>query len=132
MVGGEAGGLLSSKGVPVDSLYVMLSGHFAIYIDRAAGGRHGDLLEALPGWAVSDDGKTISKDFGFKNFFRTMAFVNAIAWIANREDETAAGVLRVITATMARGVRKVSVERRWTVGFPPPALSAFLNASMKV
>src|SRR5687767_9464512 len=36
----EAGGLLSSKGVPVDSLYVMLSGHFAIYIDRPAGGRH--------------------------------------------------------------------------------------------
>ncbi|MCE3552749.1 hydantoinase/oxoprolinase family protein [Pseudonocardia sp. RS11V-5] len=27
------------------------------------------------------------------------------------EDETAAGVLRVITATMARGVRKVSIER---------------------
>jgi 4a-hydroxytetrahydrobiopterin dehydratase len=49
-------------------------------------GEVGDLLEALPGWALSDDGKTISKDFGFKNFFRTMSFVNAIAWIANRED----------------------------------------------
>ena len=45
-----------------------------------------DSLAALPGWALSDDGKTISKDFAFKNFYRTMAFVNAIAWIANRED----------------------------------------------
>ncbi len=44
------------------------------------------LLGLLPGWALSDDGKTISKDFPFKNFYRTMAFVNAIAWIANRED----------------------------------------------
>ncbi|HET9483066.1 MAG TPA: 4a-hydroxytetrahydrobiopterin dehydratase [Xanthomonadales bacterium] len=49
-------------------------------------GEVGELLELLPGWSLSDDGKTISKDFGFKNFFRTMAFVNAIAWIANRED----------------------------------------------
>ena len=45
-----------------------------------------DALAALSGWALSDDGKTISKDFAFKNFHRTMAFVNAIAWIANRED----------------------------------------------
>jgi 4a-hydroxytetrahydrobiopterin dehydratase len=44
------------------------------------------LLGLLPGWALSDNGKTISKDFPFKNFYRTMAFVNAIAWIANRED----------------------------------------------
>jgi signal transduction histidine kinase len=35
----DTGALLSSKGVPVDALYVMLSGHFAIFIDRAAG-RH--------------------------------------------------------------------------------------------
>lgn len=45
-----------------------------------------DAISILPGWSLSDDGKTISKDFGFKNFYRTMACVNAIAWIANRED----------------------------------------------
>ncbi|HVF33838.1 MAG TPA: 4a-hydroxytetrahydrobiopterin dehydratase [Candidatus Saccharimonadia bacterium] len=49
-------------------------------------GEVGELVEALPGWALSDDGKTISKDFGFRNFHRTMAFVNALAWIAHRED----------------------------------------------
>ena len=45
-----------------------------------------ELLAALAGWALSDDGKTISKDFGFKNFHRTMAFVNAVAWVAHQQD----------------------------------------------
>ena len=49
-------------------------------------GEVGELLAGLPGWALSTDGKTISKDFGFRNFHRTMAFVNALAWIAHRED----------------------------------------------
>lgn len=40
---------------------------------------HGD-------WSVSDDGKRISRDFEFKNFYHTIAFVNALAWIANQED----------------------------------------------
>ena len=44
------------------------------------------LMPALPAWRLSDDGKTISRDFGFKNFHRTMAFVNAVAWVAHRED----------------------------------------------
>jgi 4a-hydroxytetrahydrobiopterin dehydratase len=43
-------------------------------------------LVALPGWSLSDDGKTISKDFLFKNFYHTMAFANAIAWMANQND----------------------------------------------
>ena len=44
------------------------------------------LLALLPGWAQSDDGKTISKDYPFKNFYRTMGFANAIAWMANQQD----------------------------------------------
>ena len=44
------------------------------------------LLALLPGWALSDDGKTISKDFAFKTFYRTMGFANAIAWMANQQD----------------------------------------------
>ena len=44
------------------------------------------LLALLPGWAPSDDGKTISKDFAFKNYYRTMGFANAIAWMANQQD----------------------------------------------
>jgi 4a-hydroxytetrahydrobiopterin dehydratase len=37
-------------------------------------------------WVVSHDGKSISHDFGFSNFHETMAFVNAVAWIAHKED----------------------------------------------
>lgn len=44
------------------------------------------LLADLPGWALSDDGKLISRRFEFRGFFRTMAFINAMAWIANQEN----------------------------------------------
>ncbi|HSW70928.1 MAG TPA: 4a-hydroxytetrahydrobiopterin dehydratase [Gammaproteobacteria bacterium] len=37
-------------------------------------------------WQVSGDAKKIFKDFKFKNYYQTMAFVNAIAWMAHREN----------------------------------------------
>lgn len=43
-------------------------------------------LTQLKDWQVSEDGKIISKRFTFKGFYKTMAFVNAIAWIANQEN----------------------------------------------
>ena len=46
-----------------------------------------ELLRELDGtWRLSDDGKSLRRAFKFKDFYRTMAFVNAIAWIANAED----------------------------------------------
>lgn len=44
------------------------------------------LLKNLHGWQVNADNTIITKRFSFKNFYRTMAFVNAIAWIANQEN----------------------------------------------
>ena len=44
------------------------------------------LLAALPGWAAAADDSHIAKAFTFDDFHRTMAFVNAVAWIAHRED----------------------------------------------
>jgi len=41
-------------------------------------------LSQMPGWKQS--GGTISKTFTFKNFYETMGFVNALAFIANQED----------------------------------------------
>ena len=38
------------------------------------------------GWQVSKDHKEIKKSYSFKNFYETIAFVNAIAWIANIEN----------------------------------------------
>lgn len=39
-----------------------------------------------PQWAVIDDGAAISRTFAFHDYYHTMAFVNALAWIAHRED----------------------------------------------
>ena len=44
------------------------------------------LLEEIHGWQLGKDNKSISKEFNFKNFLRTMSFVNAVAWIANQEN----------------------------------------------
>ena len=39
-----------------------------------------------PGWKLAADGTRIDRAFSFKDFFRTMSFVNALAHIANIED----------------------------------------------
>lgn len=44
------------------------------------------LLGELESWTLSKDGKEIYRLFKFKNFHQTMEFVNALAWIAHRED----------------------------------------------
>ncbi len=41
-------------------------------------------LASLPGWRHADG--AIEKRFEFADFHRTMAFVNAVAWIAHVED----------------------------------------------
>lgn len=38
-----------------------------------------------PAWALSADGKWLSRAFSFPGFGRTMGFVNAVAWIAESE-----------------------------------------------
>lgn len=43
-------------------------------------------LAALPGWELIEDGAAIGKTFRFPDYHRTMAFVNALAWVAHRED----------------------------------------------
>ena len=45
-----------------------------------------NMLVDLPGWELSDDGKLISRRFEFPGFFRTMAFINAMAWVVNNEN----------------------------------------------
>ncbi len=42
------------------------------------------LLAQLDGWALH--AQTIDKTFQFKNYYQTMAFVNAVAWVSHRED----------------------------------------------
>jgi len=62
--------LLSSKCIPR-----------TVALDDAA---IADRLQALSGWALSE-GK-ISKTFSFKNYYETLAFINAIAYVIHTED----------------------------------------------
>ena len=43
-----------------------------------------DHLKKVQGWSLV--GGAIEKTFSFANYHQTMAFVNAAAWIAHRED----------------------------------------------
>lgn len=43
-------------------------------------------LKQLDGWQPDADGQGIQQEFRFKDFYQTIAFVNALAWIANQED----------------------------------------------
>lgn len=45
-----------------------------------------ELLTRLPGWQLHDGGKAIVKDFKFKDFHHTLGFINAVGFMANRED----------------------------------------------
>ena len=44
------------------------------------------MLGQLDDWGLDEAGKEIFRGFEFKNYYETMAFVNALAWIAHRED----------------------------------------------
>jgi len=44
------------------------------------------LLKQTPAWQLNKTSTAIERHFSFKNFYQTMSFVNAIAWIANQEN----------------------------------------------
>nr|WP_320136471.1 4a-hydroxytetrahydrobiopterin dehydratase [uncultured Amphritea sp.] len=44
------------------------------------------LVQLASGWSVDEEANVIHKLFQFKDFHHTMAFVNALAWIAHREN----------------------------------------------
>ena len=45
------------------------------------------LLPALHNdWAIAADGKSMARMFKFANYQQTISFVNAVAWIAEKED----------------------------------------------
>lgn len=53
---------------------------------RLSEARVRELMPEIPGWEVVEDGHALSKTFRFKNYYETMAFVNALAYMAHRED----------------------------------------------
>ena len=64
--------------------------------------------ELAPEWQVDADGLALTRDFRFADFHSTMAFVNAVAWIAHVEDhhpdlEVGYGHCRVTFSTHSVG-----------------------------
>ena len=45
-----------------------------------------ELKQLASDWRLIEDGKAIKRDFAFRDFYRTMSFVNALAHVANIED----------------------------------------------
>lgn len=43
-------------------------------------------LKELTGWEPEQEGRAISREFTFSNFYETIAFVNALAWVAHSMD----------------------------------------------
>jgi 4a-hydroxytetrahydrobiopterin dehydratase len=44
------------------------------------------LLSELNAWELKEEGMAIVRHFQFSDYYKTMAFVNAIAWMAHQED----------------------------------------------
>ena len=53
---------------------------------RLPAGRVADLLAEVPGWEVVEDGAALTRTYRFPDYYRTLAFVNALAWIAHEQD----------------------------------------------
>ena len=45
-----------------------------------------ELLPQVPDWELAENGHALSRTFSFKDYYRTMSFVNALAHVANAED----------------------------------------------
>ncbi len=45
-----------------------------------------ELMPQLPGWELVEDDAALGKTYHFADYYRTMAFVNALAHMAHRED----------------------------------------------
>jgi 4a-hydroxytetrahydrobiopterin dehydratase len=59
-------------------------------------------------WKIAKDSKSLARSLKFKDFYRTMSFVNALSYIANTEDhhpdmEVGYGYCRVTFSTHSIG-----------------------------
>lgn len=45
-----------------------------------------DLLTKIPNWKIDSNNKIIIREFYFKNYYQTIAFVNRVAWLSHQEN----------------------------------------------
>jgi len=43
-------------------------------------------LSGTENWILNNTGNNICKEFSFKNYYQTIAFVNAVAWIVHQQN----------------------------------------------
>jgi 4a-hydroxytetrahydrobiopterin dehydratase len=70
-----------------------------------------NLLKQLHGWTLSHG--AIAKTYSFKNYYQTIAFVNAAAWISHREDhhpDMAVGYNTCRVAYVTHAIKGLSVN----------------------
>ncbi|TZF84433.1 4a-hydroxytetrahydrobiopterin dehydratase [Cognatilysobacter lacus] len=53
---------------------------------RLAAARVAELMKDAPEWSVVEDGAAITRTFRFADYYRTMAFVNALAYVSHQQD----------------------------------------------
>lgn len=53
---------------------------------RLSPARVSELLPQLDGWELLDNDHAVGKTFEFADYYQTIAFVNALAFVAHRED----------------------------------------------
>ena len=71
-------------GSPGDALRALAAQHCRPGVPLLTGDELRDQLACLPGWTPK--GNRIEKDYGFADYHRTIAFVNAVASVAHGED----------------------------------------------
>jgi 4a-hydroxytetrahydrobiopterin dehydratase len=45
-----------------------------------------ELANLVPQWSLQENAPLLEREFGFSNYYETVTFVNAVAWIANQQD----------------------------------------------
>jgi len=66
-----------------------------------------------PDWAHDPESASIRRTFKFANYYETMAFVNALAWIAHRQDhhpDLQVGYNRCVVAYTTHAVGELSMN----------------------
>jgi 4a-hydroxytetrahydrobiopterin dehydratase len=53
---------------------------------RLTQARVAELMFEVPGWELAEEGRAITRTYRFDDYYRTIAFVNALAFMAHRED----------------------------------------------
>lgn len=73
------------------------------------------LFQQIQGWQLQS--KLISKTYAFKNYYQTMAFVNAVAWVSHREDHHPDMVVDITNASLQAIPRTLWVVCLKTISF---------------